>query len=205
MRRISTPVQSEKAALKEPAVADTSKGFSPRREFRRTLRALVAAYPIKAGMTTMYNRYVWGHLYAASPPKTAEWYLNNERIRRIIRKDLLEFMAFGTTGSEAVNSEIKAWFGRIVNIHAPILRLKLRIFHAAKLMAFCSAKYNEATSHERQGTVMCSVIRGAETFRGEWDRWRDEHPLSDAPNRNPDYGDTEGSRRKARIVEETDG
>ena len=183
-RRIARPVQSEKDALKELAAIDTSKGFSSRREFCSMVSSLVASYPILASMTTMYNRYVWEHLQTACSPKTVERYLNNERIRRRVRKDLLEFMAFGTTGSEAVNAELKAWFGRVVHIHAPILRLKLRIFQVSKLMAFCSAKYNETTSQERQSMVMCSVIRDLETFSSEWDSWRDEQRASEAPNKN---------------------
>ena len=79
---------------------------------------------------------MYGHLYSERAPKTVERYLNNERIHRRIIKAILEFMAFGTTGPQAVNAEIKARFGRIVSTHAPILRMKLRIFHVCKLSAF---------------------------------------------------------------------
>ena len=52
------------------------------------------------------------------------------------QKGHAEFMAFGTTGSDAVNAELKAWFDRGVNIRSQILRLKLRIFRVCKLTAF---------------------------------------------------------------------
>ena len=137
---------------------------------------IVASYPNQAGMTTMYNRYVWGRLYSACAPETVEWYLNNERIRRRISNEMIEFMAFGTTGSEAVNAELKAWFGRIVSMHAPILRLKLRIFHVCKLSAFCSAKYNATTVQERHPMVMARVIGEFEAFSDEWVEWCDGQP-----------------------------
>ena len=183
MRRIVRPAQGEMAALKDIAAVDTSKGFSPMRDFCRMLRALVAAYPTQTGMTTMYNRYLWGHSYSACAQKTFERYMRNERIRMHIGKDLVEFAAFGTTGSEAVDAELKAWPDRIANPRAPIIRLKLRIFHVSKPMAFCSAKYNEATVQERKSLALRRVRRDIAAFFGEWDSWRDAQPLSAAPNK----------------------
>ena len=123
------------------------------------LRPLVAAYPTQAGTTTMYTRYVWGHTYSDCAPQTVDRYMNNARIRRRIMKGLLEFMAFGTTGSEAFNASLKSWFGRVANPHAPTIRLKLRISHISKFAEFCSARYHEATVQERQSMAMCSAIR----------------------------------------------
>ena len=121
----------------------------------------------------MYNRYVCDHLYSECAPKTAEWYLGSERIRRRISKELLEFMAVGTTGPDAVNAELKAWFGRIVSIHAPILRMKLRIFRVCRLSAFCSAKYNATTAQERNPMVMASAVGEFGDCIGEWAEWCD--------------------------------
>ena len=109
-------------------------------------------------------------------------YLNNARIRRPIIKDLLKFMAFGTSGPEAVRAELKAWYGRVVNIRAPIISLKLRIIHVCTLTAFCSANYNTTKVRGRQPVVIRSALGEFEAFSGEWDRWRDEHPERSAGN-----------------------
>ena len=100
-----------------------------------------------------------GNLYSACVPKTVDRYLINERIRRRIGKDLLESMAIGATGSAAPDAQKKSWFGRVMHLHAPILRLELRIFHVSKLMAFCSAKYNATTAPERHRMLTCRSPR----------------------------------------------
>ena len=62
--------------------------------------------------------------------------MNNERIRRSIRRDMGACVAFGATWSEAANRELNGRFGRIMHLHAPTMRLKLRIFRISKLIAF---------------------------------------------------------------------
>ena len=126
-----------------------------------------------------------GHLHSEYAPKTVDWYLENERIRRPISRGLLEFMAFGATGSEAVNAELKSWFGRVVNIHAPIISLELRIFHFCKLDSFCSARYNAATAQERHPMVMAIFLGGFASSSGEWDRRCDEQPERSSGNTPP--------------------
>ena len=180
---IEAPRKSEKDAMRALASVDGANGFSSRAEFCDCLSDVVAAFPRLPGLTTKSNRYVWDHLYSACDPCTSEWYLNNERIRRRIRCDMGEFMAFGATGSDAVNRELKGWFDRIMQLHAPMLRLKLRIFQVSKLMAFCSARYNETTVQERQPVVLRRQLNDWEIC-DNWSDWRSEQDPCEIPGKN---------------------
>ena len=50
-------------------------------------------------------------------------------------------------------------------------------------MAFCSAKYNEATFRERKSSVRRIALRDMAAFIGEWDRWCDVQPMSADPSK----------------------
>ena len=91
---------------------------------------------------------------SARDPIAAEWYLNNERVRRNLSPKLRPFVDVGNTGSEAINAELKLWFRGVFQIHGPILRLKLRIFQVAKLKAFVSAMYRKTTHQVKQQIVL---------------------------------------------------
>ena len=70
-----------------------------------------------------------GNLHTACYPRTAEWFLTKERIRRRIRKDLAESRAIGAKGSEDAQEDLKDLFGRSVHLRAPIFSMGLRISH----------------------------------------------------------------------------
>ena len=131
---------------------------------------LVVAYPELSSKRTNASRAVWEHLYAACSPSKIEWYLNNERIRMAISPHLADHMAFGTTGSEALNAEIKRWFSGVVQMHASILKLKLRVFHLRSLIAFCSAMYNRTIVQVRKPLVV-SRRKSKWSFFGNWADW----------------------------------
>ena len=116
-----------------------------------------------------------------------ERYLNNERIRRAIRPKLSEFMAVGATGSEALNAEIKKRLGGIVLLRAPILKMKLRIFHLAKLNAFCSARFNQTTYQIRQNCVLARNIRKKKIClkRTDWIKWCSEESIHAISRKRP--------------------
>ena len=115
------------------------EGLRSRAEFCMYMADLVVAYPELSSKRTNASRAVWEHLYAACGPSKIEWYLNNERIRRAISPHLVPHMAFGTTGSEALNAEVKRWFSHINQMHASVLRLKVRVFQLCNLAAFWPA------------------------------------------------------------------
>ena len=126
---------SQKDSIKQLEEIDSSTGFESRSEFCTYVARLIRAYPEIASKRGRMRKTAGDLLTAACGAGDIERYLNNERIRRAISQRASEFMAVGATGSEALGAELKKWFGRIAQLHAPILKLKLRIFHMAKLSA----------------------------------------------------------------------
>ena len=63
-------------------------------------------------------------------------------------------MAVDATGSEALNSELKHWFAGINQFRASTMRLKLRVPHLSKLLAFRSATYDRTAVQMRQFVVL---------------------------------------------------
>ena len=53
-----------------------------------------------------------------------------------ISPHLVDHMAFGKTGSEALNSEVKRRFAHINQMRASVLRLHLRVFQLCNMAAF---------------------------------------------------------------------
>ena len=96
---------------------------------------------------------------ASCDPETIERHLNNERIRKEIGPSIQEFMDVGATGSEALNSEMKHWFAGINKLHASTMRLKLRVPHLSKLLAFSSAMYDRTAVQMRQCVVLARVLK----------------------------------------------
>ena len=64
----------------------------------------------------------------------------------------------GATGSEALNAELKHWFVGINHLHATIMKLKLRVFHLSKLLAFCSDMYDRTAAQIRQSVLLARVL-----------------------------------------------
>ena len=70
-----------------------------------------------------------------------------------ISPSLVDHMAFGATGSDAMNGATKRWFCGVVQMNASFLRLKLRVFHLRNMSAFRSAMYNKTIAHVRNPLV----------------------------------------------------
>ena len=104
---------------------DTKNGFNSRGEFGLRLQNAVAAFPAYAVKWTLEKRPVKRHLFDACSPSGSEWYLNNERIRRDATPQLVNYMARGATGSEALNAELKRWFHGIAHMRPSTMRLEL--------------------------------------------------------------------------------
>ena len=100
------------------------------------------------------SRAVWANLYASCGPSRIERYRNNERIRREISPNLVDRMAFGTTGPEALNSESARWFSGVSQMGSSVLRLKMRVFHLCNMSAFYTAMYNKPIAHVRKPLVL---------------------------------------------------
>ena len=149
---------------------DAKAGFASRREFCGHLSDAVAESPHLAKNLTWSKNPVKRHLYMACSASTTEWYLNNGRIRRDATLKLLKYMACGTTGVEALNAELKRRPHGISHLHAPILRLKLRIFQISKMISFCKAKYNPGSAQARQSIVLCEALQ---TWKicNDWGNW----------------------------------
>ena len=149
------------------------RGFDSRGEFVMYLSHLVTAYPELAKKKGRTSRTIKQLLKSACDPSTAEWYLNNERVRRNLSPKLRPFVDVGNTGSEAINAELKLWFRGVFQIHGPILRLKLRIFQVAKLKAFVSAMYRKTTHQVKQQIVLLRPTKkwGVFDTTDEWNTW----------------------------------
>ena len=97
---------------------------------------LAVAYPGLSSTRTNASRAALEHLHAACEPSKIERYLNNERIRMAIRQNLVDQMAIGATGTDAMYGEAKRWFSGVVRMRASVLRLRLRVFHLCNMVAF---------------------------------------------------------------------
>ena len=92
-----------KSALMRIIRIDTSSGFKSRSEYCNFIVAAAQSHPACVRKTRTTRRI--GDLACAScDPETIESHLNNGRIRKEIDHPILEFMAVGAAGSEAMNS-----------------------------------------------------------------------------------------------------
>ena len=89
---------------------------------------------------------------------------------RYITPKCLEFLAVGTTGVEGLGAEIRHLFSGIVEMHAPILRLKLRIFPLCVLICFFSAVENETTTQIKQAYILRNILSAWEPI-STWSDW----------------------------------
>ena len=89
-------------------------------------------------------------------------------------------MAVGTTGSEALNAELKHWFVGINHLHAPIMRLKLRVFHLSKLLTFCSAMYDKTAVQIKQCVLLARILKNW-VICDDWGQWCLEQNVCEVP------------------------
>ena len=106
----------------------------------------------------------------------------------MVSPKIAPFIAVGTTGSEAINAELKLWFRGIFQMHGPILKLKLRIFQVAKLSAFVSAMYKKTTRQIKQQRVLARCIKRRRIFSSEeeWGAWCEEQN-AEGPHRRSNF------------------
>ena len=170
-------------AKKRLEVIDASIGFASSAEFRRDISDIVSEYPSLARKTTNSNRRVQDHLRSACGDGNIEWLLNDERIRKVSSRGIRKFMRFGTTGSDATNSELKRRLRGISHIHASALRVELRIFQIANLIAITSALYNPTSIQMRKGLVLRRRLNSW-SICSDWDICCSEQASSGAPEKH---------------------
>ena len=175
---------NRKSTITKLIKIDRSGGFKNRQEYSDYIVTAANAYPESFRKKTRSQRSVGGLLCASCNAETIERHINNERIRKEIDPPILAYMAVGATGSEALGAELKHWFVGINHLHAPIVRLKLRVSHLSKLLAFCSAMYDRTAVQIRQSVFLARVLGNWEICNN-WDLWRRGQSVYEVPTLHP--------------------
>ena len=97
--------------------------------------------------------------------------MNYAQYKDSLAPEVAALLPTGTTGNEQLHAELNRWFRGIVQMHKSTLRLKLRIFQTAKLIAHNAALYNETTVQIKQTHLLHRVA-------SEQKVWEDSGPLS---------------------------
>ena len=95
---------------------------------------------------------------AAATPDRFEWYMNNARIRTTLSARESTLMGSGTCGNEALHAELRVVFRQVYNVSLPTFRLKLDVFHLAKLVSFDAARRIPMLRQMSQGRVRGTVF-----------------------------------------------
>ena len=138
---------------------DTSSGFKRRSEFCAYIASAAQACPSCVREKTQTERRIGDLLCAPCGAETIERHLNNERIRDEVDPPIREYMDVGTTGPDALESELKRWFPGISQIHSSAIRLKLRVFQICNLMSFISAMYGRTAVQIRLRLAPARVLK----------------------------------------------
>ena len=155
---------------------DVDAPFESRAEFVLLLAALVCLWADEVNKITMSRKPVYSCLVYASTPSRIEWLLNGTRYRNRCPPKTLELLSVGTTSNEALHSEMRLWFWGVRDMHQSTLRLKLRIFQLAKLIAHNSALFYPTTVQIRQKFVLARSTQCRKLWPSEedWEKWRSE-------------------------------
>ena len=150
---------NRKTALSQLINIGISIGFKGRQEYFDYIVAAANAHTESAREKTRSQRSVGELICALRNSETIELQINNERIRKEIAPPILEYMAAGTTGVEALGAELKHWFVGVNHLHAPIVRLNRRVPHVSKLLTFRPAMYDRTDVQIRQSFLLARVWR----------------------------------------------
>ena len=151
-----------------------------------------------ARQTTNYNRRAKDHIRSARGAENIEWRLNNARIGRAVSPRVRKFMRFGTTGSDATNSELKSLRRGISPIHASILRAKLRVSQISNLIAVTSSLNNPTSIQTRKRLVIRRLLHSWSICIG-WDIWRSDKAPRSTPGKTPSRLDAQGAQASSEI------
>ena len=94
-------------------------------------------------------------------------------MRRQVSPHLAPYIAFGATGSEAINTELNLRFRWISQMHGPILKPKLRIYMVAQLAAFVSDMCKRTTDQMAHQYVLFRCTKNWSIYKTseEWIDW----------------------------------
>ena len=182
-------------------VIDASIVFASRAEFCRDISDVVAPYTAlarAARKSNRPNRRAKDHLRSAFGAGSIEWILNIGRIGEVVSPSARKFMRFGTTGSDATNSELKSLRRGISPIHASILRAKLRVSQISNLIAVTSSLNNPTSIQTRKRLVIRRLLHSWSICIG-WDIWRSDKAPRSTPGKTPSRLDAQGAQASSEI------
>jgi len=77
----------------------------------------------------------------------------------------------GTTGNEALHASLRASFRQVYSIHAPIMKLRLRLFTLARRVEFEGEIRAAGLRQRRPGEVLARVLARPLLDVEEWQKW----------------------------------
>ena len=87
-----------------------------------------------------------------------EWYTNNARIRTTLSSRESALMGSGTCGNEALHAELRGVSRQVYNVSLPTFRVKLDLFHLAKLISYDATRRIPMLRQLSQGRVQGTVF-----------------------------------------------
>ena len=99
--------------------------------------------------------------------------LNGTRYRNRCAAQSVDLLSIGTASNEALHSELRLWFWGVRVMHQSTLRLKLRIFQLAKLIAHNCALLYPTTVQIKQRFVLARSTQCRELWpcAEAWRKW----------------------------------
>ena len=143
------------------AIADmkSARAWTDLASWIRSLAALATMFPDEvANKNTRKGKSRLRILMAAATPDRFEWYMNNARIRTTLSARESTLMGSGTCGNEALHAELRGVFRQVYNVSLPTFRVKLDLFHLAKLVSFDAARRIPMLRQMSQGRVRGTVF-----------------------------------------------
>ena len=126
---------------------DLRNNYSTRREFVEHLAALVTCNPEVARKKNTSGRTIEEILISACSPSRFQWLLNWARLmQQTENQNRLVPPSTGTTGNEALHSQIRRTLRSVVQMHQSTLRLKCKIFQLKKTILHQSSAYSPLTT-----------------------------------------------------------
>lgn len=151
-------------------LSDAEQPWLTRLDFIKFLAAVSSCFPEEMRRKTAAGSTLRASFAYAAAPTRCEWYFNTQRFHHSLSRASLEKFPSGTASNESLHAELNRWFRPVTGIHRQTLRIRLRIFQLAKMLAHNRALYRPTTAQWDQQTVLARSIA---SFRGWSDaEWR---------------------------------
>ena len=135
------------------AIADmkSARAWTDLAYWIRSLAAVATMFPDEvASKNTWKGKSKLRILMAAATPDRFEWYMNNAKIRTTLSARESTLMGSSTCGNEALHAELRSVFRQV---SLPTFRVKLDLFHLAKLVSFDATRWIPMLRQRSQGRV----------------------------------------------------